>query len=135
MWPKLATLDRLKIKVFQNKSYGAIIFVHIVINKILSCDSNYVVDVVMWPTFGNSSVSMGKVIIALVLLGLDQKKQYFWGVLLTEVQYFRSGSRYGLEILHQCSKRVKTQNKKVLEDNSNVCKKTWQVNLKNIGWI
>ena len=77
MWPKLVTLDLLKIKVFQNKSYGAIIFVHIVINKILSCDSNYVVDVVMWPTFGNSSVSMGKVIIALVLLGLDQKNNIF----------------------------------------------------------
>ena len=31
----------------------------------------------MWPTFGNSSVSMGKVIIALVLLGLDQKNNIF----------------------------------------------------------
>ena len=77
MSPKLVTLDLLKIKVFQNKSYDAIIIVHVVINKILSCDSNYVADVVMWSTFGNSSVSMGKVIIALVLLGLDQKNNIF----------------------------------------------------------
>ena len=77
MSPKLATLDLLKVKVFQNKSYDAIIIVHVVINKILSCDSNYVADVVMWSTFGNSSVSMGKVIIALVLLGLDQKNNIF----------------------------------------------------------
>ena len=44
---KLATLGLLKIKVFQNKCYDAIIFVHDIINKILSCDSNYIVDVAM----------------------------------------------------------------------------------------
>ena len=76
MSAKLATLGLLKIKAFQNKCYDAIIFVHDIINKILSCDSNYIVDVVMWHKFGNSSVSMGEVIIP-VLLGFDQKTSDF----------------------------------------------------------
>ena len=39
--------DLLKINLFQNKGYTVIIFVHDVINKILSCDLNYIADVVM----------------------------------------------------------------------------------------
>ena len=34
------------------------IYIHDVTNKILSHDSNYIVDVVVWPTFGNSSIAM-----------------------------------------------------------------------------
>ena len=48
MSAKIATLDLLKIKVFWNKGYDVIIFVHDVINKTLSRESNYIVDVVMW---------------------------------------------------------------------------------------
>ena len=44
----------LKIVVFWNKGYDVIIPVHNVTNKILSRDSNYIVDVVMWPKFGNT---------------------------------------------------------------------------------
>ena len=44
---KLATLGLLKIKVFRKKSYDIINSVHDVTNKILSRDSNYIVDVVM----------------------------------------------------------------------------------------
>ena len=40
-------LGLLKTKVFQNKGYGVISFVYDVINKTLSCDSTYIVDVVM----------------------------------------------------------------------------------------
>ena len=58
MSAKLATLGLLKIKVFWNKGYGVIIFIHGVSNKILSGNSNYIVDVVMWPKFGNSNISM-----------------------------------------------------------------------------
>ena len=47
MSEKLATIGLLKIKVFQNKDYGVIIYVHDVTNKILLRDSNYMVDVVM----------------------------------------------------------------------------------------
>ena len=58
---KLATLVLLKIKVFWNKVYEVLISVHDVTNKMLLCESNYIVDVVMWPKFGNSSISMREV--------------------------------------------------------------------------
>ena len=48
---KLATLGLLKIKVFRKKDYDIMISVHDVANKILSSDSNYVIDVVIWPKF------------------------------------------------------------------------------------
>ena len=63
MSAKMATLGLLKIKVFWNKGYDVIISVHDVTNKILSSDSNYIIDVVMWPKFGNCSISMRKVIL------------------------------------------------------------------------
>ena len=63
---KMATPGLLKIKVFCNKGYDALISAHYVTNKILSCESNYIVDVVMLPTFGNSSISMREVIITLI---------------------------------------------------------------------
>ena len=52
-----------KIKVFWKKGYDVIIFASDVTNKILSRDSNYIVDAVTWPKFGNSSISMREVII------------------------------------------------------------------------
>ena len=54
---KMATPGLLKIKVFWNKGYDIIISVHGVTNKVLSCDSSYIVNVVMWTKFGNSSIS------------------------------------------------------------------------------
>ena len=57
MTAKLATLGILEIKIFWNKSYDVIISVHDFTNKILSRESNYTVNVVMWPKFGNSSIS------------------------------------------------------------------------------
>ena len=53
MSAKIATLSLYKINVFWSKSYDIVISVNDVTKKILSCDSNYIVDVVMWPTFGN----------------------------------------------------------------------------------
>ena len=47
MSAKLATLVFLKIKFFETKIIGVIIFVHEVINKILSLDSSYIIDVAM----------------------------------------------------------------------------------------
>ena len=43
------------------------IFVHNVSNKILSRYSNYIVDVVMWTKFVNSSISMREIIITSIL--------------------------------------------------------------------
>ena len=62
-----AKMVTLKIKVFWNKGYDVMISVNDVNNKIYSRDSNYIVDVVMWPNFGNSSNSMREVIITSVL--------------------------------------------------------------------
>ena len=41
--------------------------VHDVSNKILSRDSNYIVDAVMRPKFGNASISMREVITTSIL--------------------------------------------------------------------
>ena len=62
MSAKMATPDLLKIKVFWNKAYCVIYSVYDCINKILSHDSNYIVDVVTWPKFGNSSICTREVI-------------------------------------------------------------------------
>ena len=61
MSAKMATPGLRKIKVFWKKGYDVKISVSDVSNKFSSRDSNYIVDVVMWPMFGNSSTSMGKV--------------------------------------------------------------------------
>ena len=63
MSTRMAALGLLKIKVFLNKGYYVIIFLYDVTNKILSRDSNYIVDVVMWSKFGNSDILMREVII------------------------------------------------------------------------
>ena len=59
---KVATPGLLKIMVFWNKGYDVMIPADDVTNKILSPDSNYIVDLFMWPKFGNSSIFMRDVI-------------------------------------------------------------------------
>ena len=67
MSAKMATPGLLKITVFWNKDYDVIISVDHVTNMILSHDSNYIVDVFMWPKFGNCSISIREVIITSIL--------------------------------------------------------------------
>ena len=67
MSAKMATPVLLKIKVFWNKGYYVINSVYDVTNKILSHDSNCIMDVVMWLKFGNSSICIREVIITSVL--------------------------------------------------------------------
>ena len=67
MLAKMATPGLLKITVFWNKGYDVIISVDDINNKILWHDSNYIVDVVMWPKFGNYSISMREVNITSIL--------------------------------------------------------------------
>ena len=67
MSANVATLGLLKMKVIWNKGYDVIIFAHDVTNNILSLESNYIAHAVMWTKFGNSSISMGEVIIASIL--------------------------------------------------------------------
>ena len=54
-------------KAILKNGYDVIISNHDVTSKILSCDSNYVVGVVMWPKFGDCSISMKEVIITSIL--------------------------------------------------------------------
>ena len=61
MSAKLAALGLLRIRLFRNEGYDVIIYDHDVNSKILSRDSNYIVDMVMWPKFDNSSNSMREV--------------------------------------------------------------------------
>ena len=75
MSAKMATPGFLKIKVFWNKGDDIIIYVHDVTIKILSRNSKYIVDLVMWPKFGKSSISMREVIIISILEGFDQKSR------------------------------------------------------------
>ena len=63
MSAKMASPGLNKIKVFWKKVYDLIISVNDVTNKVLSRESKYIVDVVMWPKFGNSSISMREVMI------------------------------------------------------------------------
>ena len=63
MSAKMTTPGFHKIKIFWRKGYDVIIPVNCVTNKILLHYSNYIVDVVMWPKFGNSKISMVEFII------------------------------------------------------------------------
>ena len=62
----MATLGLIKIKIFWSKVFNIIISVHDVTSKILSRDSNYIVDLVMRPKFVNS-IAMREVIITSIL--------------------------------------------------------------------
>ena len=86
MSAKMATPGLLKTTVFWNKGYDVIVSADDVINKILSRDSNYVVDAFMWSKFGNCSISMREVITTSIFKEFDQKNHFFWGVVLVQVQ-------------------------------------------------
>ena len=117
MSAKKATPGLLKIKLFWNKGCDVIIYVHDLTNQLLSRDSNCIVDIVMWPNFGNSSICVREVFITSMLYGFHQKKHFCWGVVLAEVQLFGTCTRYGLEILNQCERKVKTKSQKFLVTN------------------
>ena len=63
----MATLDLLKIKLFWNKNSDVIVSVYDVTNKIVPCDSYYIVDVIMRPKFGNSSTYIREVVMTSIL--------------------------------------------------------------------
>ena len=109
---ELVTSCLFKIKVFWNEGYDNVISVSGVTKKIFSRASNYVVDLVIWPKFVNSNISMREVVstrktnfllsglgscsilgqvlsMALgfygsVAKGLKLKVRTFWGMILLE---------------------------------------------------
>ena len=77
MSAKLATLDFFKIKEFWNKGYDVVISSYDVTNKIAIHDSKYILDKVIWPRYGNASISIKEVIVTSILWRFDQKKPNF----------------------------------------------------------
>ena len=76
-----------EVKGIFNKAYDVVSFAYSVPNKKLLCDSNYIVDVAMWPKFGNSSILWEKLSWAQFYKNLmKKKKKMFWGVLLVQAQ-------------------------------------------------
>ena len=67
MSAKMATPDLFKTTVSWNKGYDVIIPVDDVTDKILSRNSNYIVDMFMWLKFCNSSISMREAITISIL--------------------------------------------------------------------
>ena len=63
----MSTPGLLKKTVFWNKGYDVIIPVNDVNYKIVSRDSNYILDVFIWSKFGNSSISMREAITTSIL--------------------------------------------------------------------
>ena len=84
MSAKMAMVGLLKMNLFWNNSYDVIILFHGVTNKILSCDSNYIVDVGMWPKFLTLSFLWEK--LTTILLEFDQKNDFLWMVVLVHVE-------------------------------------------------
>ena len=80
-WDSSHTLCLLKIKVFLSKRYDVLFYACKVTSKILSSDSNDIVDVVMWPKIGNSSISMGEVTLTSILKRFDQEHHFLRGAL------------------------------------------------------
>ena len=111
---KLATPDHLKIRSFEigfwchnlcpwNHQQNFITLIK------LYCRYGYVVMVMhfykkSYPNFNYISIL--------------PEKPNFWGVALVQVQYFGTGTRYGLEILLRYEKSVETKSQKVLRANS-----------------
>ena len=79
MSAKLATPGLPKITVFWNKGYDVITCVDDFTNKILTRDANYVVDVFMWPQFGNCSISMREVVKPRFYKDLTRKNTFLRG--------------------------------------------------------
>ena len=102
---KMAASVLLKMKVLWNKGYYVIYSVYDITSKILSHDSYYIMDVVMWPKFGNSCIRVREVIITSIILGVDQKNCLFWGVVLVQNLGLALGTN--LQFYTSLSKRLK----------------------------
>ena len=89
MSAEIATPGLLKIKVFWNKGYYSIYSVYDVTKKILLHDANYIVHVVMWPKFGDSSICIREAVITSVLQGFDHALRLN---LMTQCTFFKTNS-------------------------------------------
>ena len=117
MSPKMATPGLLETMVFWNKCSGVINAAHDANSKMLSRDSNYVVDEVMWQKIGNTSASVREVTVAPILLGFDQKSCSFDGC--PWFKFDNLGLSLGTNLKYYTNV-AETLNQKVLAANSYV---------------
>ena len=82
----MATLGLLKITVFWNKGYDVIIPVNDITNQMLSRDSNYILDVFMWPKLVALAFLWEKLSQPQFYKDLTRKNYFFWGVVSVQVQ-------------------------------------------------
>ena len=68
----------------------------------------------MRPKFANSSISTIEVIINSILVEFDQKKQFFWGVVLVPVHNLRLALGMALKFYTSVAKWLKLKVKKFL---------------------
>ena len=116
----MVTQALLTITVFWNKGYDVIIRVNDVSNKTLSRDSNYILDVFMWPKFGNSFL-WERLSQPQFIKDWTRKTAFFESCLWFNLNNL--GLALGeIQILHQRGKRVKIKCQKVLEANFYVCR-------------
>ena len=85
MSAKMTTSGLLKIKVFWNKDYDIISSVYDVTNKILSWGLTDIVEMAIWPDFGNSSISLRDVNITSILQRFTRKNTFLEKLVLVQV--------------------------------------------------
>ena len=91
--------------------------------------TNYIVDLIIWPKFSNSNISMREVNIISILF--DQKNTDFEG--WTWFKFNNLGGQHlWLWNLHQCAKTVKIKSQKDLKAKK---KLYWKSSRGNISWI
>ena len=101
-----------------NKGSDVIISIHDTVDKILSSSSNFIVYVYFTVHY--------QIYINLAFLTHNSNftwiwpiKPIFWRVVLVQIRYFETGTKYAPEILHLCGKKfVKTKSLKVLRGTS-----------------
>ena len=113
MSAKSVILGLPKIIVFWNKKYDVLTSVFNEAKQSLSYDSNFIVDVVMWPKFVNSRISIGE-IIYLTFITIWLEMGFFYGCFGSS-SIFRIISKWSLEILHHYKIKVKTKSQRLRE--------------------
>ena len=107
-----AKLDVPGLLGIKNNRYGYITPDYDVIKKILSRDSNYIVDVVKWPKFDNCSISIWEFIITSILKGFDLKNRFFSGDVLIKFNNFGLALCMIFKFYSSLTKAIKLQVKK-----------------------
>ena len=131
MSAKMGYPGTLKLEVFWSKGYDVIIYVHDFTNIFLSRGWNYIVDVVMWPKFGNYSISMREVIITSTYKDLTEKTAFFERWSWFKFNNLRLALGTNLKFYTCVAKGLKLKVRKFWELTPTFVEVTWE---KLVGW-